>query len=136
MIAHLAAKSSPAVFAEWIADRASAVMIAETTVGAAPVGYAVVTIPDLPVELAPGDLELRRIYVLAPFHRSGVGAALMSGALDSAQAMSATRMLLGVHGGNTRAQRFYERSGFAVIGTRQFQVGAVVHDDLIYARAL
>jgi RimJ/RimL family protein N-acetyltransferase len=45
-------------------------------------------------------------------------------------------MLLGVYGGNHRAHRFYERSGFHVIGTRRLLVGATMHDDLVFARAL
>ena len=45
-------------------------------------------------------------------------------------------MLLGVFGGNHRAQRFYEKQGFVVAGTRKFKVGLTHHDDLIYARAI
>jgi ribosomal protein S18 acetylase RimI-like enzyme len=43
-------------------------------------------------------------------------------------------MLLGVYGGNARAQRFYVKQGFQVVGTRRFRVGATLHDDLIFAR--
>ena len=136
MVAHLAHSSAPVVFEDWATDPGSAVILAETTVGAAPIGYAVVTSPDLPVPLDTGDFELRRMYVLAPFHRAGVGAALMTAAVAAARARGAGRLLLGVHGGNDRAHRFYERQGFAKAGTRRFLVGGVRHDDLVYARTL
>ena len=46
------------------------------------------------------------------------------------------RVLLGVHPGNTRARRFYERHGFEVIGERVFQVGTQRITDPIYARGV
>jgi ribosomal protein S18 acetylase RimI-like enzyme len=45
-------------------------------------------------------------------------------------------MLLGVHPGNVRARRFYEKKGFSVIGQRRFQVGQSVFEDPVYGRAL
>ena len=45
-------------------------------------------------------------------------------------------MLLGTHPENTRAQRFYEREGFALVGRRRFQVGERVFDDPVYALTL
>lgn len=136
MVTHLASKSSPAVFADWSADPASAVLIAETKQVVTPIGYAVLTDCDLPVATVPGDIELRRIYVLAPFHAAGVGARLLEETLVAAVEIGARRVLLGVNAGNARALRFYRRSGFTQIGTRRFQVGAVLHDDLVLAREL
>ena len=135
MVAHVTGKSSPAVFADWIADAGSAVFYAGAHGTDAPVGYAVLTTPDFPIE-APGDIELRRIYTLAATHGTGLGAALMDAVLTEARARDARRILLGVHPDNGRARRFYENHGFAVIGERRFTVGTQLFTDPIYARAV
>jgi len=135
MIAHCAANNRPEKFAAWIRDPRDAVILGEILPGFAPVGYAVLTgTVDLPVALEPGDIELRRIYTLSRMRGSGLGPALMAHAIDAASRLLCRRILLGVWGENHHAHRFYERQGFAVVGTRQFTVGSVVHDDLVYAR--
>jgi diamine N-acetyltransferase len=136
IVAHCAAKSNPAAFAQWSSDPASIVTLAEAGNGAAPLAYTVLTAPDLPIEIALDDIELKRIYVLERAHGGGLAGELMARALGDARALGKRRMLLGVYGGNRRAQRFYEKQGFAVAGTRQFQVGNTLHDDLIYARQI
>ena len=114
IVAHVADKSSPANFAVWATDPAS----------------------DLPVPVEDGDIELKRIYALAPTHGGGLGPALMQRAIEDAQALGCKRVLLGVYGGNARAQRFYAKQGFALVGNRRFKVGATWHDDLVFARAI
>jgi ribosomal protein S18 acetylase RimI-like enzyme len=136
LVAHCAANNTPAKFAAWLDDPASVVTLAEAANGAAPIGYTVLTTPDLPVEIAGDDIELRRIYTLSRLHGSGLGAELMERALDDARAMGKRRVLLGVYGGNARARAFYERQGFTVVGTRRFLVGETLHDDAIYGRSL
>lgn len=91
---------------------------------------------DLPTPTGPGDLEVRRIYVLAPYKGDGLGALLMDVAVEGARAAGARRVLLGVHGGNTAAQAFYARQGYTQAGVRKFQVGANTYDDLVLARDL
>lgn len=133
IVAHVARNSSVEAFARTIVDRNSIVTLAEAE-GGAPVGYSTLTTPDLPVAPLDGDVELKRIYALAPTHGSGLGAALMDRAVEDARIAGKRRILLGVYGGNARAQRFYAKHGFSVIGTRRFLVGATWHDDLIFAR--
>jgi len=136
IVDHCAAKSNATVFGAWLADPASVVTLAEATQGGAPIGYTVITAPDLPVEPGQADTELRRIYMLTGTHGTGLGPALMAQAIADARALGRTRLLLGVYGRNHRAHRFYERQGFTRIGTRQFRVGATLHDDFVYARAV
>ena len=133
LVAHVASKSSPAVFGAWMADEHAAVFYAAADGTGAPVGYAVLTAPDFPIALGPDDTELRRIYTLQATHGSGLGGALMQAVTDEARARGHGRVLLGVHPENDRARRFYERSGFRVIGERVFQVGASRFVDPIYA---
>lgn len=135
IVAHVARNSSADAFARYLGDGAIATL-AEAAAGAAPLGYTLLTRPDLPVPPAPGDIELKRIYTLAPTYGGGLGGALITRAIEDARAAGCARLLLGVYGGNRRAQRFYEKHDFATVGTRRFQVGATWHDDLVYARAL
>jgi ribosomal protein S18 acetylase RimI-like enzyme len=133
MVAHVTNKSSAAAFAAWIADRQATVFYAAAARTGAPLGYAVLTAPDFPVPTDARDAELRRIYTLAATHGTGLGAALMQAALDEASLRERKRVLLGVHPDNVRARRFYERTGFRVVGERIFTVGASRFVDPIYA---
>jgi ribosomal protein S18 acetylase RimI-like enzyme len=136
LIAHCVQNNGVETFAAWASDPATIVTIAEVEPGHVPLGYAVLTTPDFPIERRSGDVELRRIYTLKQAHGSGIGPALMARAIEDAGRLGHDRILLGVWEHNERARAFYERNGFTVIGTRQFQVGAEIHDDPIYARAL
>jgi GNAT superfamily N-acetyltransferase len=128
---HCRVQHSEALYGEWLARTDYGLWLAETRRGRAPVGYAVVTPPDLPVALREGDLELKRIYLLHRFHGEGTGAALLRTAVEWARKSGAHRMLLGVYGRNEKAIGFYARQGFAQVGVRQFQVGDSLYDDLV-----
>jgi ribosomal protein S18 acetylase RimI-like enzyme len=136
IVAHCAANNAAEKFAAWLHDPASVVTLAEAPQGRAPIGYSVLTAPDLPVEIGPDDIELKRIYTLSRLHGSGLGFELMERAIADARALCRNRVLLGVYGANARARAFYERQGFTLAGTRRFLVGATWHDDVVYARAI
>ncbi len=108
------------------------VWMAEADRGA-PIGYAMLTAPDLPDAQA-GDIELKRIYTLSRFHGSGVGAALMQAVIGASHGYD--RLLLGVYRHNDRAIAFYRKQGFELAGTRQFNVGGTLYDDLVFAKPL
>lgn len=135
IVAHVARNSSADAFSRYL-DEGAIATLGEADAGGAPIGYTLLTAPDLPVSPRAGDVELKRIYTLAATQGGGLGPALMTRAIDDARAAGQARMLLGVYGGNDRARRFYEKQGFGVVGTRRFLVGATLHDDLIYGRAL
>ena len=102
-----------------------------------PVGYSLLTPPDLPLDdLSPDDLELKRIYLFSRFQGSGVGQQLMDVAVSAAREGGARRLLLGVYARNFRALRFYERNGFRQVGVRTFTVGSLVCDDFVLGRSL
>lgn len=132
IIAHCAGHHRTEAYAALL-DGGARAWLVEAATGGAPLGYALVARPDLALAQA-GDLELKRIYSLSRFHGSGMGAALMDQAIQAAAGH--VRLLLGVYQGNARALAFYEKQGFARIGTRQFQVGAHLYDDYVLARAL
>lgn len=137
IVAHCVKQHSVAVYDAWLASSDVAVWLAETVDGGAPVGFAVLDRPNLPLDdLQPDDLELKRIYVLSRFHGSGVGPRLMKEAMDEARRRGARRALLGVYSGNARALAFYAKTGFIRIGARQFQVGAHTYSDHILSLPL
>lgn len=133
IIRHCAERHTPSVYAQALKTSGHALWLAEMAPGAAPVGYLHLTPPDLPVETQATDLEIKRIYVLASLHRSGLGRRFVEQAAEHARANAMSRLLLGVYQGNTRALAFYERMGFETIGTRQFDVGGRIYDDWVLA---
>ncbi len=131
IVAHCRRHHTPEVYRGWLQQQGITAWLAETDLGS-PVGYAVVTPPDLPLpDLAPDDLELKRIYLLHRFQGAGVGRRLMNAAVEEARGQEAGRLLLGVYGKNEAALGFYARCGFTRIGTRRFQVGDTLCDDFI-----
>jgi diamine N-acetyltransferase len=134
LVAHIRDTHSEAWYAERLADPAHALWIAEAPLGA-PVGYAILGPAALP-GAAEGDAELKRIYFLAPWQGSGLGKGLLEAVLAEARAWMARRVLLAVYSRNVRAQAFYRRAGFEVIGGVVFHVGPTAFDDLVMALTL
>ncbi|NNH71216.1 GNAT family N-acetyltransferase [Nocardia uniformis] len=129
---------SPERFTEYLADPTHTVLKAMD--GDRIVGYSllVATEPADPnvaaaVTLRP-VLELSKMYVLPGQHGSGVSGALMAAALDTARADGKAGVWLGVNQENVRAQRFYGKHGFTVVGTKTFLVGAQLHSDYVMQR--
>ncbi len=136
ILRHCGLQHCEQAYAGWLASPGYAFWLAEVVPNRAPVGYAMLSPPDLPIEVRDDDVELKRIYMLSKFHDGGHGASLMAHAVEAARGMGARRLLLGVHGDNARAIAFYTRQGFVRAGVRKFQVGASLHDDLVLAREL
>ena len=133
IVAHCKGQHGPAYYAKALGDAESRCWIAETST-TAPVGYQMLTTPDLPVELQAGDIEIKRIYILSRFQGGGLGRRMVDAALDAARAMGKTRVLLGVYSENLPAQGFYARMGFSEIGDRYFTVGGREFYDKVLAR--
>lgn len=136
MVAHCARQHSADVYGKYLTDPACSVWLAEYAATGAPVGYAVNCPPDLPVAIQSGDVELKRIYCFSRFHGAGIGQSLMLAAIADACARRAPRLLLGTYQDNHRAIAFYKRHGFTLIGTRQFQVGSKLFDDIVLGKPL
>ena len=81
-------------------------------------------------------VEISKIYVLANAHGSGVAQQLMSVAVENARAEGAQSVWLGVNQLNERANTFYERNGFLVVGERRFQVGDSLEEDFVREKVL
>lgn len=151
IIAHCTRNHTAEAYRDYLAKPDTRITLAVTH-GGAPVGYAMLTAPDLPsFNVQPGDIELKRIYLFSRFRSSRtpvldaagqplpglrLGQALMNAAIANALTLGRKRLLLGTHEGNQRAIDFYRRNGFSEAGTRTFQVGSQVCCDLIFARNL
>lgn len=137
IIAHCATQHAPAIYEDWLLGGEARIWLAEAEAGRAPIGFLVMTPPDIPLPgLGESDVEIRRIYVLHRFHGGAVGWRLMKSALDAARRTGKRRAVVGVYGKNDPAIAFYQRVGFTLFGERKFQVGATIHDDLVLAMEL
>ncbi len=136
ILAHCTGALSEASFRTALAQPATRAWLAEIADTGAPVGYALICTPDLPVPIEPGDLELKRIYLLTRWHGSGAASAMMDCAIGAARDAGAPRLLIGAYDQNLRAHAFYEKCGFEVVGEREFTVGSATYHDLIFARRL
>lgn len=136
LLTHIRNAHSEAYYLAALSDPAQTLLIGETPMGA-PVGYALITPPDLPIATDDRyDVELKRIYLLGGWQGGGQGDRLMALVEAEARARNAQRLLLAVYPQNDRARRFYARHGFTEIGELTFMVGDVPFRDLIYARML
>ena len=134
VIAHCGAAHDPDRYRQLL-QLGCRIWIAEVEPDRAPVGYAVVGPSMLPIA-RPGELDIKRIYVLQRWHGSGVGAALMDAAIDYARADGQERLIVGVYIGNARAQAFYQARGFEQISQRTFSVVPKTYEDYVYAKPL
>ena len=136
VLRHCAQTQSLAAYETALADARQALWLAELDPGRAPVGYLHMTAPDLPVETRDGDLEIKRIYVLATQRRAGLGRQLLNTAALYAREQRARRLLLGVYKKNKAALAFYRRVGFERVGERAFDVGGFTYQDWVLAKAM
>ncbi|PZQ89556.1 MAG: GNAT family N-acetyltransferase [Leifsonia xyli] len=138
--AFIAAQLSVASFTAYLADPARAVFVAEED--GTLLGYTMLVAREpadaevaAAITLRP-SVELSKCYVHPDSHGAGVASALMTASLEHARGLGAGGIWLGVNQQNLRAQRFYERHGFARVGVKRFLVGDRYEDDFVCERAL
>jgi ribosomal protein S18 acetylase RimI-like enzyme len=116
-------------FEEELADPGFAFRLAEDSGRLA--GFTKLGPDNLPGEALPGTIELYQLYVLEPWHGSGIASKLMDWAIGEARSQGARYLTLTVYIDNHRARRFYERYGFEEVGKYVFMVGNHADDDRI-----
>ena len=78
--------------------------------------------------------ELQRLYVLPEYHGSGASQLLLSSALEICAKEKRRAVWLTVFSENERAIKFYNKSGFAKVGSIHFNMGSETHlDDVMLA---
>ena len=133
MAAYTAAAFAPARVRAELADPAVEYLVAE--VGGEPAGYAQLRYgPAEPGVTADRPAELGRLYVEQRVLGRGVGPALMTAALAAAARRGCDVLWLGVWEHNPRAQAFYRKWGFGVVGSHTFLLGSDPQTDLLMQR--
>ena len=85
-------------------------------------------------DAAPGDGEIKRLYLRQGWQNGGHGARLMDAAMDWLLRDGARTLWVGVWSENHGAQRFYGRYGFGKVGAYLFPVGATRDLEFILRR--
>jgi diamine N-acetyltransferase len=136
----LATTLSESRFDDYLADPARMLFVASS--GGLDVGYAMLVFGEptdgdvlAAITLRPTS-ELSKLYVLAHQHGAGISSALVAAAVDAARLRGCAGMWLGVNEQNGRANRFYEKSGFARVGAKKFLLGGKWEDDFVRERRL
>ncbi len=132
---------STTAYARYLADPRYAVWLLEDDArpreggSGEAVGYAVAGPCGLPhAEAAPGDGELKRLYLLPALHNGGWGGRLFQVALDWLQREGPRTLWISVWSENHGAQRFYARHGFEKAGEYEFPVGRVRDREFMFRR--
>jgi len=135
MAAYLAASFGPEIQRAELADPRNIFLLIEND-GIA-IGYAHLRTGEPPACVSGHRaIELSRLYVLSAFQGSGAGARLMEACLTEARQAGYQTLWLGVWKQNVRAQAFYQRWSFSVVGEHVFQLGADQQMDWLMERSL
>ena len=116
-------------------DEKNIFLIAEIDGEAA--GYSKIIIDNIePGITAENPVELSRLYSHQRHLGQGVGQSLMDACFERSKAEGCDVMWLGVWEYNPRAQRFYEKNGFRVVGSHVFLLGKDAQTDLLMQKEL
>ena len=100
------------------------------------IGYVTACPAHLPhPDVAPGDGEVQRLYILQGHQGGGHGTTLLRTALEWLERDGPRTLWIGVWSENYGAQRFYARHGFEIVGDYSFMVGDHADHELITRRA-
>ena len=131
--AFLAESHSVAAYAAALTDTDYALWVAERN--GRVIGYAQAGACGLPhEEVAGGDGELKRLYLLQSEHNGGIGAALLEQALAWLERDGPRTLWISVWSENSGAQRFYGRRGFHFVAEYDFIVGQQRDREFMYRR--
>jgi ribosomal protein S18 acetylase RimI-like enzyme len=144
MATHIAQKLTPAQFRAWAASDEHALLVYDD--GTRLLGYALLVLGS-PEGAAESDVvraasgreapyvELSKIYVQPDVHGGGIAGELMRAASEAAAELGpGLPFWLGTNAQNLRAQAFYRKNGFEVVGKRTYVVGGLEHDDVVLLR--
>lgn len=112
-------------YAIWLLEEENGVAVGHAAAGPCGLPHA---------EVAAGDGELKRLYVLQSHQSGGWGGRLFEQALHWLERDGPRRLWIGVWSQNFGAQRFYQRYGFAKVGEYEFPVGRVRDLEFILRR--
>lgn len=127
---------SPAFYRDALDERGCAAWLLEDAGGRA-LGYALVGPCGLPhPQVAPGDMELKRLYLRRELQNGGWGRRLFDVAEAWLRANGPQSIWIGVWSENFGAQRFYARQGYEQVGEYLFEVGEARDREFILRKRL
>ena len=135
MKAYLKTTFNKAEIENRIQDERSLCLIAEMY--SVPVGYAYsypTVTPDCIKDKA--AIQLVRLYLRKKFYGRMVGDALMQTSIDQSRSRGYQSIWLSSWELNDRANAFYKRWGFKVVGRQKFTVGGDIQNDYILSRKI
>ena len=110
-------------------------LLFEDATDEAPIGYVTACPTNLPhPDVAAGDGEIQRLYILQGHQGTGRGTLLLETALEWLERDGPQTLWIGVWSENYGAQRFYARHGFEIVGEYSFMVGNHADRELITRR--
>jgi len=124
---HLDRAFGPGGLSAELSDPSYRVMVAEDDGAVA--GYLKLAAMTLPVDHPAGALEIKQLYVLEPWHGTGVAPVLIEWAIATSREAGAPALYLSVWAHNDRAIAFYRRHGFVMAGHAPFTVGGQTDHD-------
>ena len=133
--AFIAEHLSEKKFRSYVKDRNRDILLA--VVDGEPAGYTMLVAgepadPDVRAAVTTRPtVELSKFYVLPGHHGAGLAAELMAATVSVARERAAASVWLGVNNENAKANRFYEKHGFATVGTKRFRLGERWEDDFV-----
>jgi ribosomal protein S18 acetylase RimI-like enzyme len=142
IVEHVTTQLSPERFRAWAASAAHALLLVEPvgTDAPGPLGYALLVRgvpddPDVAAAVGPGEaVELSKIYVHPAAQGTGAAGVLMTATTQAAARLGPDLPVwLGTNVLNARAQAFYRKHRFDVVGRRTYVVGGETHSDVVMA---
>jgi ribosomal protein S18 acetylase RimI-like enzyme len=130
--AYLGAAFGPEKQAAELADPGATFLVADVEGVAA--GYAQLRSGGTDGVTGAKPIEVVRFYASKEWIGRGIGPALMGACLDEARRAGFQTLWLGVWERNVRAQAFYRKWGFSVVGAHVFQLGSDPQTDLLMER--
>ena len=128
----IGANLSETRFAEYLADDTKAVLVGGDFSGYTLTVFREPTDPDVVAAITHRPTaELSKCYVRAETHGTGLASELMQASLDLARSRGYASVWLGVNEENAKANRFYEKHGFAQVGTKRFKLGERWEHDFV-----
>ncbi|MBW2442130.1 MAG: GNAT family N-acetyltransferase [Deltaproteobacteria bacterium] len=105
--------------------------------GPAPAGYAYLRLAAPPSCVkTPNPVQLVRFYLRRQYYGQNLGNALMKACLDRAASKGFESVWLSTWEFNHRANAFYKKWDFDVVGRAKFKVGSDIQNDFIFVRRI
>jgi ribosomal protein S18 acetylase RimI-like enzyme len=124
---HILNEITPAAYEALLTDPAVFTAVAEQ--GDNLLGFAAIHLDSVCPDTNDATVELQTLYVQEHFSGKGIGHSLLNKVQELAHLGAGSRLWLTVNAKNARAIGFYQRQRYEKIGTTEFVLGGVRHEN-------